>query len=247
MHELGPHHLIRPPQVVDRDGEDVDQAGEGEQQEHRQAEEQVQLVDEGHLIQQFRPWRPGDDALGPFGQVDHDVRVPLEGVIDRHRDGHQSQAQGDQQPVEDEDVHEARGGTHPGMIHAPPPQNHPADHAQGAEQGAGGDGDDLMGHVGDAEAEEHLMRGQEPGEMPEEQHDDAGMEEAAAFLQLFLFQQLAGVGLPGVLLTVVAQHVAHQEHSPGDEGIDAEKEVRKRHGYLLFLFSPQRRREHREN
>ncbi len=72
------------------------QPREREQQEHRHAEEQMDLEHGIHAYQQRRIGSQVNDALHPLGQRDHDAGVALVGVAQGDRNGGKPEYQGHQ-------------------------------------------------------------------------------------------------------------------------------------------------------
>ena len=62
-------------------------------------------------------------------------------------------------------------------------------------------------------------------EMAKEDHQDADVEQVGAPHQLAPAQQLAGAGLPSVLLAIEAQQAAEQEYRQAQVGIPAKHDV----------------------
>ena len=97
-----------------------------------------------------------------------------------------------------------------------------ADKAAHAEDAAGDDSQHLLGAGGEAEGVVNLLWRQQADEMPQEQEQDADMEQHAAHDELPAPQQLARAAPPGVLLAIETDQAARQKHGGREIGVIAE-------------------------
>jgi len=88
-------------------------------------------------------------------------------------------------------------------------------------------------HVADAEGEPEAVRQHKAGEVAGEDGEDADVEEIAGEQHALVREQLRGVGLPGVLLALVAQPAADDEDGEHDIRVHREDEFGEVHGRKL--------------
>ena len=122
------------------------------------------------------------------------------------------------------EVHVGRGLADAGVEQPAVQQQRQADEADGAGDAAGDDREQLLLLRRDEQRVDRRRR-QQADRVAEEQEQDAEVEQVRAPEQLPLAQQLAGTGLPGVLLAVEADQAAEDEGREADVGIPDEQDV----------------------
>jgi outer membrane murein-binding lipoprotein Lpp len=104
-------------------------------------------------------------------------------------------------------------------------QQQQADQADAAQRAAGDHGQHLLLRGRHAQGMDDLGRRQHAEEVPEEQADDAQVEQVGARPQGTGGQHLAGLAAPGVLVAVEARQAAQQEDGPANVRVDAKDEL----------------------
>ncbi len=201
------------------------QTGEWEQQEHRHTEEHVELEDKVYILDQVGVYTQSGDALDPFRQGDHGAGIAVGGVFKRDHGGAQTECNGSQQPTDDEGVTLAANRTYAWLIQSTQEQHDGTDQTETAEDQARIDGDVLVNGIGDTDCQEPAVRGQHADQMAEEYRQDTHMKQVAGNTHVFVAEQLAGIGLPGVLFTIESEPASQQEDGTGQVGVGPKKEV----------------------
>ena len=190
---------------------------EGHAHKHMQFEEDVRIGNETGGFHTAE----GNDVLRPLHEQGHFVAVH---VACAHANGGEAEQEGHQNPHQQQLV--APGAVDVDAIdgEAAFDQNQQADQRHGAEDAAGGHGQELLGRMAHAQGMPYPQRGEQADEVAAEHGQYAHMKEDIAQAQLAVIQQLAGIALPSVLLAVEAHEAAEEENCQTNIGIDGKEE-----------------------
>ncbi len=174
------------------------------------------------------------DALQVARQDQHGAGVLA--MLPRQRQRDEAEAQLDPQDHEDREVRAVAGQPDARVEDAPVQEQRQADEADQARHATGDDRQQLLLRSAD-ERVVHPVRRELPEQVPEEQEQDADVEQVAAPPQRPGAQHLRRVALPRVLVAVEPGEAAHQEHGEAHVRIDDEGEIVEigAHGWTLTL------------
>ena len=198
------------------------QPAEREQQEDRHAEQHVHLEGPGHRRQRAGVRAQRCDALQVARQDQHGACVLVMRPRQRQRD--EAEGQLDPQDHEDRQVRAVAGQPDARVEDAPVQEQRQAGEADQPRHTPGDDRQQLLLRSAD-ERFVHPVRRELPEQVPEEQEQDAGVEQVAAPPQRPGAQHLRRVALPRVLVAVESGEAAHQEHGQAHVRIDDESEI----------------------
>src|SRR5690606_30629576 len=119
-----------------------------------------------------------------------------------------------------------RGNTR--VSQAPMQQDKQAGQAHRAHDATRRHRDSLLEAVGNTQCVPDDSRCQQTNQVPEEQANDADVEQNVPQTQIAAIQQLRAVAFPAVLLTFKSQQAAQQEYRQGYVWINTKNELMKR-------------------
>ncbi|CAM2150517.1 hypothetical protein PT2222_230151 [Paraburkholderia tropica] len=218
------HELIRTQQIGHRGqpAPDMHHPRERRDEEDREAERDMHLIDERHAVEQRREIAlERHHAFHVIGELFEHRAVH---VMCGQHDGHEPERELHPQHQHDDDVPHLAVAANARVAQTPRDQQREPDDGERARDAARDHREQLVHRRGDERRDEPVRR-EKAREMTGHHDENAPVKQVAAKPQRAASQELRRVAFPRVLLAVEAHQRAEQQDREADVRVDAEQEL----------------------